>query len=259
MCTKWEVHIFNVWTITTQSVKIKKMKTVGVTDNTNQTTSKHFWMEKWLSSTPLRIKKLFMNCARNRRCTSSICYQSICKVWIKSNENCWSHRLRKLGTPKVLQTDRRTDKWTNRRGSGPITRATFARATQVKIILKKHFESRAVFADHTATAENTTCRTASIRPITYNPSRKYIYTVSQNTVIIYSCIKFRRISWAWNCNVNKKGGKDQESIQSSTTPDSGYQCESDNVTVRHHKREPRGKPFTIRWPQGINKHTCMKA
>ena len=31
---------------------------------------------------------------------------------------------------------------------------------------------------------------------------------------------------------NKKEGKDQESIQSSTTPDLGYQWESDNFTIR---------------------------
>ena len=30
---------------------------------------------------------------------------------------------------------------------------------------------------------------------------------------------------------SKKEGKDQETIQSSTTPDSGYQWESDNVTI----------------------------
>ena len=40
--------------------------------------------------------------------------------------------------------------------------------------------------------------------------------------------------------------KDQESIQSSTTPDPGYQWESDKLTVRHHKREPRGQPFPSR-------------
>ena len=43
---------------------------------------------------------------------------------------------------------------------------------------------------------------------------------------------------------SKKEGKDQESIQSSTTPDLGYESESDNVTIRHHKREPRGQPFS---------------
>ena len=45
---------------------------------------------------------------------------------------------------------------------------------------------------------------------------------------------------------SKKEGKDQESMQSSTTPDLGYQWESDNVTIRHHKREPRGQPFPSR-------------
>ena len=42
-------------------------------------------------------------------------------------------------------------------------------------------------------------------------------------------------------NESKKEGKDQESIQSSTTPDPGYQYESDNFTIRHHKPEPRGQ------------------
>ena len=32
-----------------------------------------------------------------------------------------------------------------------------------------------------------------------------------------------------------KEDKDQESIQSSTTPDQGYQWECDNFTIRHHK------------------------
>ena len=40
---------------------------------------------------------------------------------------------------------------------------------------------------------------------------------------------------------NKKDGKDQESIQSSTTPDPGYQWESNKLTVRHHKLELRGQ------------------
>ena len=57
---------------------------------------------------------------------------------------------------------------------------------------------------------------------------------------------------------SRKDGKDQDSIQSSITPDPGYQWESDDVTIRHHKREPRGQPFPSRRPQGINKQTCMK-
>ena len=42
---------------------------------------------------------------------------------------------------------------------------------------------------------------------------------------------------------SKKEGKDQESIQSSTTTDPGYQWENDDFTIRLHKREPRGQPF----------------
>ena len=35
---------------------------------------------------------------------------------------------------------------------------------------------------------------------------------------------------------SKKGGKDQESIQSSTTPDLGYHI-GDKNTIKHHKQE----------------------
>ena len=45
---------------------------------------------------------------------------------------------------------------------------------------------------------------------------------------------------------SKNERKDQDSIQSSTTPDQGYQWERDNFTIRHHKREPRGQPFPSR-------------
>ena len=47
-------------------------------------------------------------------------------------------------------------------------------------------------------------------------------------------------------NKSKKEGKDQESIQSSTPPDPGDQRESDNVTIRRHKRKPRGQTFPSR-------------
>ena len=45
---------------------------------------------------------------------------------------------------------------------------------------------------------------------------------------------------------SKKEGRDQESIQSSTTPDPGYKWKNDDVTNTHHKREPRGQPFPSR-------------
>ena len=34
---------------------------------------------------------------------------------------------------------------------------------------------------------------------------------------------------------------------------------NDKLTVRYHKREPRGQPFPSRWPQGTNKQTHTKA
>ena len=43
---------------------------------------------------------------------------------------------------------------------------------------------------------------------------------------------------------SKQGRKDHESIQSSTTPDPRYQWKSDKLTVRHHKREPRGEALS---------------
>ena len=58
---------------------------------------------------------------------------------------------------------------------------------------------------------------------------------------------------------SKKEDKYQESIHSSTTPDPGYQWESNKLTIRLHKREPRGQPFPSTWPQGINIQTRTKA
>ena len=43
-----------------------------------------------------------------------------------------------------------------------------------------------------------------------------------------------------------KEGKVQKSIESGTTPNQGYQWESNTLTIRHHKREPRGQPFPSR-------------
>ena len=52
-----------------------------------------------------------------------------------------------------------------------------------------------------------------------------------------------RIRTRWFICLSKQGCNDQVSIQSSTASDPGYQWESDKLTVRHHKREPRGQPF----------------
>ena len=65
---------------------------------------------------------------------------------------------------------------------------------------------------------------------------KHIHVVYKLNISILKC----------NISKSKKKGKDQKSIQSNTTPDPGYQWESDNFTIRHHKREPRGQAFPSR-------------
>ena len=52
---------------------------------------------------------------------------------------------------------------------------------------------------------------------------------------------------------SKKEGKDQESTHPSTTPEPGHQWESDSITTRHHKREPRDQPFPHPTPAGDHK------
>ena len=44
---------------------------------------------------------------------------------------------------------------------------------------------------------------------------------------------------------SKKEGKDQESIQSSTTPDQRYHWERDNFTIEHHN-ESQSEQVTTR-------------
>ena len=51
---------------------------------------------------------------------------------------------------------------------------------------------------------------------------------------------------------SKQGCKDQESIQSSTTPDPGYQWESDKLTAGDHKAQIN------RCAQRHNKHNTEK-
>ena len=57
--------------------------------------------------------------------------------------------------------------------------------------------------------------------------------------------------WSYTSE-SKKGDKDQEWIQSSTTPNPEYHMESDKNIIKHHKQEPKGQPFRSRWPQGSN-------
>ena len=57
MCTKWKVH--NLQCVNNHYAKFeyKEMKTVGVTDYTNQAPSKHFWMEKCQVQHPSKSRK----------------------------------------------------------------------------------------------------------------------------------------------------------------------------------------------------------
>ena len=56
------------------------MKTAGVTDYTNQTPLRILDGKMSLSSTPVKDVKVFIKCAQNKRCTFSMCEQSLCKV-----------------------------------------------------------------------------------------------------------------------------------------------------------------------------------
>ena len=69
-----------------------------------------------------------MKRAQNRRCTSSICEQSLGKVWIKKEWKLLELQITQIWHPKVLRTDGRTygrTEWTH-------YWPAFAKATQVK-------------------------------------------------------------------------------------------------------------------------------
>ena len=51
----------------------KGMKTVGVTDYTNQRSPTHFGWEKILSPRTVKNEKIFIKCAQNERCKFSVC------------------------------------------------------------------------------------------------------------------------------------------------------------------------------------------
>ena len=92
-------------------------------------------------------------------------------------------------------------------------------------------------------------------------SRKYLPTFQEKNDIQLCAIACNYFQVSLTCaprkvlehTESKKEGNDQKSIQSSITPYPGYQWESDNLTIRHRKREPRAQPFPSRCPQDINK------
>ena len=54
---------------------------------------------------------------------------------------------------------------------------------------------------------------------------------------------------------SKKDGTDQESIQSSTTPGTGYHMGKWQIHIKHHKQESKGQLFPGRWIKGSNEQT----
>ena len=58
-----------------------------------------------------------------------------------------------------------------------------------------------------------------------------------------SKVKVKYIQFGCVASFSKKGGKVQESIQSSTTPDPEYHMGKWQKTMQHHKGEPRGQSF----------------
>ena len=55
------------------------MKTFGITDNTNQTPSKHLLEKKCLRARPPKMKNEMIKCKQNKRFTFSMYEQPICK------------------------------------------------------------------------------------------------------------------------------------------------------------------------------------
>ena len=88
------------------------MKTVRVTDYTNQTPSKHVWTEKMFKLNTPKNEKILLKCAQNRRCASSICEQSLCKVRKNRNEYFLELPITQTRHPKSVadvQTGARTE------------------------------------------------------------------------------------------------------------------------------------------------------
>ena len=96
----WPTY-FMPQSFSSRKLKYEGMKTAGDTDYTNQTPSKNFGLIKCLSPATLKNKQIFIECAQNKRCSSFIYEQLLCKVRILRNENCWSYRIHKPATFKA--------------------------------------------------------------------------------------------------------------------------------------------------------------
>ena len=94
------------------------------------------------------IQKIFKS-AHNRRCTSSICIQTLCKVWIILIENCLSYRLQYVSTALLGRTDGRTEKAIPRPSTTqvktPITYAMFLKTPDTYAMLLKTPDTYVMF------------------------------------------------------------------------------------------------------------------
>ena len=75
--------------------------------------------------------------------------------------------------------------------------------------------------------------------------RAIVANIRVNALKICSVLFFHKTQQEKR-SISKIEDKDLESIQSSAISDQGYQWESNKLTIRHYKREPRGKPFPSR-------------
>ena len=76
--------------------------------------------------------------------------------------------------------------------------------------------------------------------LTYFLWQTFDFSLMQNKSMPQLVIKaslMKNQKSASNSNKSKKDGKDQESIQSSITPDPEYQRENNNFSIRHHKHQ----------------------
>ena len=66
--------------------------------------------EKWQSSAYRKYMKKIFKSAHNRRCTSSICIQSLCKVWIILIGHCFELQITlSTGTNPLLPVNKKID------------------------------------------------------------------------------------------------------------------------------------------------------
>ena len=73
----WDLYVCKVWKLLALQIT-QRRHPISVVD-----------VQKCLVQHPKNMRK-YIKTAKNGRCPSSICQESVCKAWIKRNEHCWS-------------------------------------------------------------------------------------------------------------------------------------------------------------------------